>query len=97
MGSWKPDGVKLTRESEDTYIGELDLKPGQKLEFKLTLGSWDTVEKNVDGTDRRNRTVVLDSDTRQIEVTVASWAATHKHEASTVVGELRVHKMDSRH
>jgi predicted alpha/beta superfamily hydrolase len=96
VGEWKADGVKLARQADGTYAGDLDLEAGQTLEFKITRGSWGTVEKNADGSERANRSIVIDASTTQIEVTVERWAiAAPTTKLSTVVGTLKLHNIDS--
>ena len=55
VGSWKADGVQMARAADGTYSGSLTLEAGQTLDYKLTRGSWDAVEKAADGSDRANR------------------------------------------
>jgi predicted alpha/beta superfamily hydrolase len=96
-GGWKADGVKLARQPGNTYAGSIDLEVGQTLNFKITRGSWQTVEKKADGSDRPNRTLLIDADTKQIDVTVERWASDgpSSGHASTVVGNLKLHKIAS--
>src|SRR5688500_13960984 len=75
VGGWKADGVKLAREENGTHAGEIDLEPGLTLEFKITRGTWETVEKSADGSERPNRSVAIDASTKQIHVTVDRWAS----------------------
>jgi predicted alpha/beta superfamily hydrolase len=97
LGSWSAAGVKLARQADGTYVGDVELEVGQTLEFKLTDGSWDTVEKNVDGSERANRTVTIDAATTEIDVTVERWAgAGDVKQLSTVVGTLELHQIDSK-
>jgi predicted alpha/beta superfamily hydrolase len=98
VGSWRPDGVRLgRRESDGSYAGSIELETGQALEFKITRGSWGTVEKNADGSDRPNRTIVVDAGTKRIEVTVERWAqqGATKPSSPTVIGTLKLHEIDS--
>src|SRR5688500_5704507 len=53
-GAWKPDGVKLSRQADGAHTATLDLQIGQTLEFKITRGTWATVEKTADGAERPN-------------------------------------------
>ena len=98
VGGWRADGVKLARQPDNTYTGNIDLEAGQTLNFKITRGSWQTVEKNADGSERPNRTVLVDAATRQIDVTVDRWASDGRitGQASTVVGNLKLNKIASR-
>src|SRR5262245_41931620 len=98
VGGWKPDGLKLTRQDESTYTAHVDLPTGTLLEFKITRGSWATVEKNADGSDRPNRQVAINTTTKQIDATVERWASDtpNRRSASTVVGALKLHTIESR-
>ncbi len=99
LGNWRPDGVPLPRQPNGTYTAEVELAAGQSIEFKITRGTWATVEQNADGSDRPNRTATIDADTQMIEVTVARWATGKpaSRPPTTVVGTLKLHTIDSRH
>lgn len=99
LGNWRPDGLPLTRQPNGTYTTEVDLESGQSIEFKITRGTWATVEKNADGSDRPNRTATISVTTPKLEVTVARWANGKPvpRPPSTVVGTLKLHDIDSRH
>src|SRR5262245_30910336 len=45
VGNWRPDGLKLKRQPNGDYQADIDLPSGQTLEFKITRGSWASVEK----------------------------------------------------
>jgi predicted alpha/beta superfamily hydrolase len=98
VGGWKADGVKLTHQDNGTYTSDIDLTAGKTLEFKITRGSWASVEKYADGSDRPNRQVTVDATTKQIDVTVARWASDDQSTlpAGTVVGNLKLHNLDSK-
>ena len=76
VGEWKAAGVKLERQKDGTYAADIELEPDQTLEFKFTRGSWETVEKKADGTERDNRSVKIQADTKRIDATVEKWAST---------------------
>ena len=98
VGSWKADGVALNRLDTGEYHAQLQLPRGRELQFKITRGSWDTVEKGARGEELHNRTLTLDGDTTQ-RVQVAAWrvavpttggaVAVRK---STITGDVRVHE-----
>ncbi len=89
VGSWKADGVQLARAADGTYSGSLALEAGQTLEYKFTCGSWDAVEKAMDGSDRANRVAHADPTTAPITATVERWAS-EPIKTNTVVGTLRI-------
>ena len=75
VGEWKAAGVKLERQKDGTYAADIELEPDQTLEYKFTRGSWETVEKKADGTERDNRSVKIQADTKRIDATVEKWAS----------------------
>jgi predicted alpha/beta superfamily hydrolase len=97
VGTWRPDGVRLIRQEDGSYTGSIELETGQTLEFKITRGSWGTVEKNADGSDRANRSIVVDAGTKRIEATVERWApqGATRPSSPSVVGTLKLHEIDS--
>lgn len=93
-GDWKADGMKLSRQADGAWTGDIELDTGQTLKFKFTRGSWETVEKNADGSERANRSVTINASTRQIEVTIEKWATGGVQKTSTVVGTLKLHTLE---
>ncbi len=89
VGNWKADGVQLARGADGTYAGDLSLEAGQTLTYKLTRGTWDAVEKAVDGSDRDNRELSVGVTATPIMATVERWAS-EPAKANTVVGTLQV-------
>ncbi len=97
VGIWKADGLKLKRQEDGTYAGDIDLDSGQTLEYKITRGDWSTVEKQSDGSERPNRTLTAGADTNSLAITVESWATgtVSENHPTTVVGTLKLHRLDS--
>lgn len=95
VGRWKADGVKLRPRDDGLFVVELDLPAGSTLEFKFTLGDWAGAEKNADGSERPNRSITINADAQQFDFTVERWA-TGQAVVRTVVGELRLHEIDSK-
>src|SRR5437764_11382195 len=62
VGKWKADGVAMKKLDSGEYQIELKLPKGQTLEYKITRGSWETVEKGVNGEEIDNRKLTLDGD-----------------------------------
>src|SRR2546423_10761889 len=98
VGSWRADGLRLARQIDGTHSGTIELDAGQTLEFKVTRGTWGTVEKKADGTERANRSLVVEASTKRIEMTVERWAdggrgAAVRKQSSTVVGTLNLHEI----
>jgi predicted alpha/beta superfamily hydrolase len=94
LGLWKPDGLALDRTDAATHRSTLLLKKGTRFEFKVTRGTWETVERGEKGEDIENRLCVADAD-KTVSITVANWstaAATPRAERkSTQTGDIRLH------
>jgi predicted alpha/beta superfamily hydrolase len=99
LGSWSGPGLEL-KKNEKTYDATVTLPDTQPIEFKITRGSWETVEKNADGSELANRTVTpRPNDT--IPITVARWtddgaAAPTTQKQSTRTGDIRIHPIHSK-
>jgi predicted alpha/beta superfamily hydrolase len=93
LGQWNGAGVKLTRTPEGRYTASLPLPPGTSLEYKVTRGSWETVEKDAEGRELPNRTLRVGGKAEHVSVPVARWAdspgAPPPPAPSTVTGNVR--------
>lgn len=81
MPEWAPDNVagKATRIDETTATFSItyqDLTQPVTIEYKWTRGSWDSVEKDINGDEIGNRTEVITADfpTISIDNVVERWA-----------------------
>lgn len=106
LGGWKADGLPLTKSPDGTWTATADLPPDT--EFKITRGSWETVEKSAHGGERPNRTLA-GADLSQpqrlavaltVELTVAltveRWATgAASARPHTVVGDLQIVELPS--
>lgn len=94
---WNPSYFKLTRQEDGTYRGSLPINPVHPFEFKFTLGTWETVEKDADGSERPNRQFHYGKAQQKIEATVEAWASTinARPRQSSVIGSLTFHEIDS--
>lgn len=72
LGSWSPTGVRLERGADGKHRARVELPRGAEVEFKVTRGSWGTVEKDAAGAEIANRRIKLSGDQR-VEVVVATW------------------------
>jgi predicted alpha/beta superfamily hydrolase len=72
-GGWQADAKALKRGDDGTYSVTLNLPRGDTLEYKITRGSWETVEKSEAGEEIDNRKIGLDYDKTE-RITVAQWA-----------------------
>jgi predicted alpha/beta superfamily hydrolase len=73
LKSWAADGVELKKNDDGTYSAQVSLPRDKAVEYKITRGSWETVEKNADGSEIANRNFTPTRDTT-VEITVAAWA-----------------------
>ena len=91
LGNWKPAGLRLLPDATGHYLAKIEVPQSTNLQFKLTRGSWSTVESESDGKDRPNRTLNVDQ-AKTDELIVHGWAdqTRGRSNRSTVVGDLRV-------
>ncbi len=73
LGHWRADGVKLKRHENGRFHTTVSLPEGSAAEYKVTRGSWATVEKNTEGAEIANRTLSVSVPTT-VEIEVARWA-----------------------
>ena len=93
LGQWNGAGFALTRGADGTYSGALPLAPGE-FQFKVTRGSWDTVEKASDGGELANRRAVASAGADTVRIEVAAWRdQTERTPArtATLTGDIRRH------
>jgi predicted alpha/beta superfamily hydrolase len=103
FGSWQGKGLALKRLDDGRYHAKVQLPDGAKLEYKITRGSWETVEKNKDGSEIPNRQLTVKPDLK-VEIEVQAWASASKQTGDkppvphTLTGDIRYHeKFKSRH
>lgn len=97
LGAWNGAGIALTRGEDGLWRGAVALPAGTAIEFKVTRGGWETVEKDAAGGEVANRAwTVADEDT--VHVTVQAWrdafekAAPAAARVSTITGTVRRHE-----
>ena len=76
FNTWNPsdDTYKFVKNSSGLPELTLNLSVGTQIEFKFTLGSWDSVEKGASGEEISNRQyTIADNDT--IYFTIENWAS----------------------
>lgn len=96
LGRWRPDGLKLERGDDGVYRAEFSASPETRVEFKATLGTWQSVEEDAEGRDTPNREFKVkapeDGLPQLIRVTVERWSSQRQHTASSVTGKLIFHE-----
>src|SRR5215203_3772866 len=99
LGEWNGAGLELKRNDSGIYVGTASLPEDQAVEFKVTRGSWQTVEKQTDGSERENRKLTPKSD-ETIKIKVQAWAdqlnSLPTTRASTRTGDIRLHPIQSK-
>lgn len=95
LGSWKADGLMLRHQDDGIWRTTLRVTKNAKLEYKITGGSWETVEKDQQGNEIDNRKLDCDAD-KQEKVIVLKFntapttqPATPIKRASSKTGDIR--------
>lgn len=95
LGGWNPSGVRLAPLGGGRHAAAVEVERGGLLEFKVTRGNWETVEKGPAGEEIANRTHRAERDDT-VRVAVAAWrdqtAAAAPPRRSTVTGDVRRHE-----
>ena len=73
LGAWRPDGVPLTRLADGTLHVRVKLVPGKTVMFKVTRGTWQTVEKGREGQEVPNHRLEVRGG-QTVDVRVEKWA-----------------------
>ncbi len=93
LGTWRAEGLELKKENDDgKYAATVQLAGGVPVEYKVTRGSWNSVERGPDGAEIDNRTL-NPVKTESVNVKVATWVDQGKAEPgkSTASGNIRMH------
>jgi enterochelin esterase-like enzyme len=93
LGNWEAAGVPLVRGEDGKYRAVVEITQGVDYSYKITRGTWGTVEKGPGGEEIPDRTLHCD-EPQVVAVTVASWVDGGKaipYRISTS-GDLRVHR-----
>lgn len=95
LGPWQPNKFELQRQEDGTFRASLDVPGGTSLEYKITRGSWGTVEKSAEGGEIRNRVLVA-RESQEVKILVRSWAIPRAKQRSSAAGDLRWRNFSSR-
>ncbi|AKI98885.1 putative alpha/beta superfamily hydrolase [Archangium gephyra] len=74
LGGWNPAGVKLYKAVNNSYATVLSFTPDTSLEFKVTRGSWDKVEKTAEGAEVANHSHKTGTGFSRVSLSVGAWA-----------------------
>jgi len=90
LGEWKAAGIKLKRTPDGLFTTTVQVEQKTTLEYKVTRGSWGTVEKGFAGDELPNRILKVETRDQQVTVTVARWAdQTGPSVQRTLIGNIR--------
>jgi predicted alpha/beta superfamily hydrolase len=96
FGRWRPDGLKLARGDDGVYRAEFSAPPDTNVEFKATLGTWQSVEKDAEGRDIPNREFKVMAPEnglpQLIRITVERWSSQRHPQASSITGNMILHE-----
>ncbi|MFD2670873.1 carbohydrate binding domain-containing protein [Marinicrinis sediminis] len=75
LGSWNPaaPAYQLTKQGNGTYAITLTAAPGTQMQYKLTRGSWGTVEVNSNGSDITDRSYTFPTSSATLSLNVQRW------------------------
>ncbi len=94
LGNWNGAGLPLTRNAIGEHVASLTLTGGEPFEFKVTRGSWETVEKDARGGEIANRRATHSGSDDTLRIDVAAWrdqGETTAPRTSTITGDVRRH------
>lgn len=99
LGAWQAAGLPLQRGDDGKYHGRAELLSGIEHEFKITRGTWGTVERTADDQDLDNRPFVAKKDAT-VTAEVARWVdkGLSTPGRQTLTGDVRIiAKVPSKH
>ncbi len=94
LGNWNGAGLALTARADGRHVGTLELPVGTTFQFKVTHGSWDTVEKLSGGAERANRQATVQGVADSVSIVVEAWRDQTESKPARVssrTGDLRDH------
>ncbi len=93
LGSWNGRGVPAEPGEGGGYRASVALPAGAAIEFKITRGSWETVEKDAAGGEIPNRrhTVAGDDTVRAVVAGWRDWSE-GRPRPHTLTGDIRFHR-----
>jgi len=90
LGNWNPSAIKLQRRTEGAWHGRFTFPKGALVEFKLTLGAWESEALDDQGRTPQNSRLIAQQDT-MVMILVPKWKRAPKTK-SKVTGNVRYHK-----
>lgn len=68
IGGWAADGFALNPQGDGRWTGVLPMPLGTRFEYKVTRGTWETVEKGPNNEELPNRVAITDGEAIVIQV-----------------------------
>lgn len=90
LGNWNPAAVPLQKRADGFWVLKVPVETGATLEYKFTLGSWDTEALADDGSVPPNRVLRVGGDTTVREV-VTQWRKPRNPAAPKYTGTVEYH------
>jgi predicted alpha/beta superfamily hydrolase len=97
FADWDPGMAQyiLHKNTDGKWSITLPAMPlGTTTNFKFTLGSWETVEKRLNGEDISNRRYTFDNSSTQVDVTIENWAGATVIRTSTAAANVKIMSTD---
>lgn len=94
LGNWNGAGLRLRPATDGTWSATMSLPAGAAFEYKVTRGSWDTVEKDAAGGEVANRRATASGGDDTLRIVVGAWRDQTEAPVArvhTVTGEVRRH------
>src|SRR4051812_11008449 len=94
LGNWDAAGVPLKKDADGKYHATVpDLLNSMEYSFKITRGTWGSVETDANGKEIANHTLVAKKD-GSVNVSVANWIDNGQSVPGrvTTTGDIRLHK-----
>src|SRR5262249_33385857 len=93
LGGWDGAGVQLKKMEDGKHHGEIEVTSDVEYAYKVTRGSWSTVERGPKGEETANRTFKAEGESK-VQGAVATWVDGGKSVPGlhTVSGIVREHR-----
>jgi predicted alpha/beta superfamily hydrolase len=93
LGSWDAAGMPLTRGDDGKYHGSAEVMSGVEYGFKVTRGTWGTVETDAKDEEAPDH-ILKAAGEENVDVAVANWRDGGKTVPNrvTMTGDIRLHK-----
>ncbi len=93
LGSWDAAGVALEPAGDGTHRVTVELINGVQYGYKVTRGTWGTVERGADDTDLDDRLIEADG-SQEVQLAVAAWIDRGRSDPNrvTLTGDIRHHR-----